>query len=297
MIFLFIAMSIKMSAQDLPHTNQAAILCKNKDFAGAVAEIEVATQNPVEKADPYAWYVKGFIYKEIYKSKEQGQNNSIAREEAITAFLKSMELDENGKHRQMNISALKFLATSYYNDALVRSKEIDATNAAECLELFSKFRKIIRLIEPSTSLNTFEVELYKSLGQRHYALWEADVNKSQEVDAAADAFKNALSIDSLECDANYNLSIVYYNQAVYKIRSLGASTDIMTLIIVQDECVALFKRSLPYMNACFSMCPPKPDYFKGMMFISRALGRDQDYEKYRVALEDAINSGRIKPKD
>jgi tetratricopeptide (TPR) repeat protein len=284
-------------AQELRHTNQAAIYCKSKDYAAAMTEIQLALNDPAESTDAYAWYVKGFIYKEIYKDKEQGQNSSKTREEAIDAFFRSMELDAAGKHKQMNLNALKYLATSYYNDALVRSKEVDASNAGECIELFSKFRRVIRTIDPSSNLASFEVELYKSLGQRHYALWETDIQRYAEAEAASDAFKSALRIDSLDCDANYNLSIVYYNQAVFKIRNLGAGTDIMTLIIVQDECVALFKKSLPYMNKCFSDCQAKTDYFKGMMFINRALGRDKDYEKYRTGLEDAINTGAIKTKD
>lgn len=280
--------------QSLPHTNEAAKLCQAKNFDASIAEINLALASPTEQNDPYTWYVKGFVYKEFYKEKEQGQSNSKARIEALEALEKSMTLDVAGKHTVNIKSAMKFLASSYFNDALKRSKEVDVSNQEEVFMLFSQFRKWIRTVEVTTDLTPFEVQVLKSLGGRHYKLWEQNNQNTDEYNAAVECFQKAVRLVPNDCQAYYNLAILNYNNAVYKIKRIDANSDIMQLIIIQDESVTLFKKALPFMEKAVEMCPSNADYYKGFMFMHRALGHEAEYENLKKQLEEGLKSGKIK---
>jgi tetratricopeptide (TPR) repeat protein len=284
---------MQASGQDLPLTNEAAKECQAKNFEAAKAKIEAALQSPAEKDHAYTQYVKGFIYKEIYKANEQSIRNSPSRDIAVTALEASLALDHNGEYSHMTKSALKYLAVSYYNDALKRSKEIDESNEGEPMELFGHFRRIMRIIDPASPIANYEKEIQKMMGERFYELWEADVTKINFIKKSADSYNKVIQSDSLDCDANYNLAIIFYNQGVYKIRTIDSNTDMMELIRIQDECVILFKRALPFMSRTFKNCPSKAEFFKGMMYINRALGKDAEYEKFKGQLEQAVNTGKL----
>jgi hypothetical protein len=47
------------------------------------------------------------------------------------------------------------------------------------------------------------------------------------------------------------------------------------------------------MSRTFKNCPSKAEFFKGMMYINRALGKDAEYEKFKGQLEQAVNTGKL----
>ena len=214
----------------------------------------------------------------------------------MQALVRSLELDTKTEFAAQSKSALHFLATSYFNDALVHSREVDASNAEECDYLFNQFRTTMKAVNPLYEFTPFELELYKNLGQQHYRNWERDQEAQIEINLAAKAFQKALTLEAGDCDVHYNLAIIYYNQAVKRIRKIDASLDIVRLVLIQEECVKLFKQALPYMQHTFDHCAPKADYYRGMMYMSRALGMDEDFEKYQAALEDAVKRGIVQLK-
>jgi tetratricopeptide (TPR) repeat protein len=285
---------LMLLGQSLPHTNEAAKHCQAKNFEASFAEINLATASPTEQNDAYTWYVKGFVFKEFYKEKEQGQINSKARIEALEALEKSMKLDVAGKHTANIKSAMKFLASSYFNDALKRSKEVDVSNQEEVFMLFSQFRKWIRSVEVATDLIPFEIQVLKSLGGRHYKLWELNNQNSDEYNAAVECFQKSARLAPMDCQAQYNLAILNYNNAVYKIKRIDANSDIMQLIIIQDESVTLFKKALPFMEKAIEICPSNADYYRGFMFMQRALGHETEYESLKKQLEEGLKTGKIK---
>jgi hypothetical protein len=292
-----VVLAVAAGAQNLPLTNEAAQKCQAGDITAAIALSEKAISSPEEMNEPFTWYVRCYIFKEQYKAKENQQPDSPARENAVTAINHCRELDKD-KTQNANIRPiLKFIATSYYNDALLVSKQIDHQTENKARLLFEKFASLMKVYDPAISMVPYENELRKSLGQHHYAVWEKDNTQSDEISDAIRCFNEILTTDSNNCDANYSMAIIYYNSAVFKIRAIGSGTDLMEIIMIQDECVHLFKSSLPYMEKVYSRCPQKADHFRGMMYVNRALGRDAEYEKYKAALEEAVKKGMIKAKD
>ena len=295
LLFFFIAFcSHSLLWGQLPLTKQAAKQCQEKDFVGALASIDAAINDAEEAANAYTWYVKGYIHKEVYKTSELSQYHSPQRELAVDAFKKSVEIDQNKEYATLCQTALRYLATSYYNDALKHSREITANTENEPIALYNRFKETMKLVDANTSFSPFDIEINKSMASMHYLIWQNDISNTHHAEQCAHFYEALLTADPTNCHALYNLSILYYNQGVYKIRSIDSNTDIIQLIMIQDECVALFKQALPYAEKTFENCPKKLEYYKALMFAHRALGHEDMYNKYLSESEDLINQGILK---
>jgi len=295
-LILLLAMSFISSfvfAQELPLTNKAAQLCQDKNLDAAVEKINEAIKS-VEANQPYAWYVKGFIYKEVYKQNELNNRNSKNREVAVESFLKALEMDKKREHSEMTKAGIKYLATTYYNDALLRTRDFDLTTAAEAETLFNDFRRLMRTVDPVFAMKTYEKEFSKSMAQRYFMLWQLDYDNDEVSEKALAQYGNALRADSLDGDTHYNIAAIYYNRAVFKYRQLNADTDIFDLVNIQQECANLIKnRALVHMNKAYEIIPERGDVVRGLMFIHRALEHENDVEYFKSEIERLISEGKI----
>lgn len=84
-------------------------------------------------------------------------------------------------------------------------------------------------------------------------------------------YKEVLKNDLNNARANYNLAILYYNKAVNIIDKLDPDSDLPTIDKVQDQCVVIFKQSLPFMLKAYQLNPNKKDVLEGLAGIYFAL--------------------------
>ncbi len=295
-IFLVIAMGFIFSfvkAQDSPLTNEAARLCQEKNFESAKAKINQAMDTE-EAKDPYMWYVKGFIYKEIYKQNESTKRDSRNREIAVECFNKSLDIDKKKEYTEMSNAGIKYLATTYYNDALTRTRDFDLSTVHEAEELFNKFRKQMRTVDPVFPIRNYEKEFSKNVAQRYFLLWQLDVDNETIAEQALAQYSIALRIDSNDVDTQYNVGVIYYNRAVFKYRKINADTDFIDLIDIQQDCANLIKnKALVYMNQAYKLSPERGDIVRGLMYIHRALEHEKDVEYFKTEIERLINEGKL----
>jgi hypothetical protein len=64
----------------------------------------------------------------------------------------------------------------------------------------------------------------------------------------------------------------------------------MDLISIQDESVKKFKAALPYAQQAFASCTPAPSNYKVLMFVTRALGREEEYLRLKKESEKKFKS-------
>lgn len=275
-------------------TNKAAKECQDNDLHGAELTILRALQSEDELNHPYAWYVSGYIQKEIYKSEESGLRTSTRRIRAVKDIEKSLSLDTKGEYREMIFAVLKYLATTYLNDALLSTRDIQRDNESQPELLYAEFERLMRICEPGTDLSNYRKEIDRKLAQAHYLLWEKNIVQRYHADKAIACYQRVLAVDENDCEANYNTAILHYNNGVHKIRSIGSSTDILELIVIQEESVSLFRKALPYAEQTFNNCPARLDYYKAMMFINRALGNEDVFDEYKAKSEELIRRGLLR---
>lgn len=283
-----------VSAQQLPLTNEAAKLCQEKQFDAALKKIDEAKADAAENQNPYMWYVDGFIHKEIYKSKEMNIRNSHEREVAAESFLKSLNLDKQNQHSAMTKLSLKFIASSYYNDALLQTREFSPGGEKDAEESYARFRKFMHYAEPGSSLKKFDTEFNKSVGQRYFMLWQSDVSNNKLAEKSIDYYSAAARADSADIDAFYNIAVVNYNMAVFKYRVIGPDTDIFDLIVIQQDCADLIKnKALVNMEKAYKLDQERGDIVRGLMFIHRALEHENDVEYFKGEIERLVEEGKI----
>ncbi len=281
-------------AQQLPLATEAAKLCQQKQYDLAKAKIAEAITSTEENKSAYTWYVKGFIHKECFKEFELNNRYSTNREQAVEAFSKSLELDRKGEQAGMAKIGLKYLASTYYNDALMKTREFVQADQDEPQKFFNSFRKLMRTVEPTSNLTSYEVEFQKNLGQRYFVLWQSDVDSETLPDKSAACYKEALRMDSTNCDLYYNLAVVYYNKAVFKYRKINSDTDIFEVITIQMDGVELFKnKALPAMTRARLLCPERGDIIKGLMYINKALERENDVEYFKSEIVRLMKEGKL----
>jgi hypothetical protein len=278
----------------MPITNEAAKLCQDKQFEAALLRIRDAKNDPLEANDPYMWYVDGFIHKEMFKLYDSGIIMSQHRESAVESLLKSLELDKMNQNTSMTRLSLKYLASTYYNDALLLTQEFDSSSELEPEKSYVKFRKLMHFAEPGTSLNKYDAEFRKSMGQRFFALWQMDVDNEYFADKSVNYYSDVVRIDSAESDAYYNIAVVYYNRAVFKYRKLGPDNDIFDLIVIQQDCAELIKnKALPNMQNAYKLNPEKAEVIRGLMYMHMALEHENDVEYFKSEIERLVKEGKV----
>jgi hypothetical protein len=288
LLFILLGVANVSFTQVNPQVAQAAELCAENKYDEALAKIDEGFKSADLNSDPKAWYVKGFILKELYKQKEAKQRQSNYRYRSVAALKKAREFDTNLEFASNIDAALQFIAFTYFNDALLRSAEMDNESENEPIDLYKKFEELYKGSE--TELKDLKVEFNSKMAEGHYRNWIKNSEDNHHYSLCLEFYSKVLSLDNRNCTANLNLAIVNYNQGVYMIRKIGAQTDMMDLISIQDESVKKFKSAIPYAQQAFASCTPSPTNYKVLMFVNRALGREEEFIRLKKESEKKFKS-------
>jgi len=287
-------MSMIIHAQQLPLAGEAARLCREAQLDAALEKSSLSIADKTETADAYAWYVNGFILKEIYKSREYGLRNSTYREASIKSFENSMKRKNASQHLAMTRLALKYLASTYYNDALQAAQSISEGGEEEAQTLFASFVKWMPIAEPGISMTGYEKEFTKSIGQRYFSLWQRDTDNPQYRDKAVAQYEKILQLDSSDVDAFYNLAVIHYNQAVFMYRKIDHETDLFDMMTIQEAASKLIReKALPLMDKAYVLAPEKGEVVRGKIILHRALDHEKDVEYFKLEIARLIREGKI----
>jgi tetratricopeptide (TPR) repeat protein len=271
-----------------PLVAKAAELCDEKKYDEALAQIDEGFKSADLNTDANAWFVKGFILKELYKQKEANQRQSNYRFRSVAALKKAREFDANLEFASNIDAALQYIAFTYFNDAVLRSAEMNSESENEPLDLFKKFEELYKGSE--SELKDLKVEFNSKMAEGHYRNWIINTEDNHHYAMCLEYYSKVLAFDSRNCTANLNLAIVNYNQGVYMIRKIGAQTDMMDLIAIQDESVKKFKSAIPFAQQAFASCTPSSTNYKVLMFVNRALGREEEYLRLKKESEKKFKS-------
>src|SRR5688572_23698391 len=139
-IVVLIALMRLQAAAQVDSLNKAIDCYNANNLKCARTAIDAAAMHPETSNDPKVHLLRGFIYKDIYKSPELNSLNVPARTEAINSLFKflnhdSAKLDEN---YAAAIKTIRYLASSYYNDAGKMLNPADYKTAIEYYEMYDK---------------------------------------------------------------------------------------------------------------------------------------------------------------
>ena len=284
--------------------DEAISFAEDGAYDNALSMIEPHLENGA-KNDARAWYVAGYSHKGRYKdsaflnastSKAANTERSIAVIQLMTAY----ELDKNsafpGAITELVEEALDYLAKTYMNDAVKGVHGFQMGMDGEVMTYFMAFVKIKNVLNPDEDWVKEEVELEKNLAKANRILLESiDLNNATSAQKQEALFEKvvshylrAIELDGRDYTARYNLAINLYNRGVSELRSIDHTTSMFELMEIQDICVLLFQEALDPMLAAHNMERNRMETLKGLMTIYRALSQNEESEKYKSLLEEAI---------
>lgn len=284
---------VQTVGQSLPITASAADYCKQGNLDEAWKKVGEA-KNTQEAQHPYYWYVRGYVQKEWYKSRESTLRESTWRDSAITSFETCLKRDTKGEYSNMTRLGVKYLGSTYYNDALTFSQQCDESTETQVLHLFARFEHCMKLASPEEDLLVYFKEVYRSIAQRYFTLWQSGIDQVSYAHAAIRIYQEILKRDDKDAEAWYNSAVALYNQAVFRYRKLDSNTDMFDMITIQEECVKLIKKeALPHMQHAYDLQPERGDFAKAMMYMHRALEHEKDVAYFRSEVERLIREGKF----
>ena len=274
----------------------------------ALEIIDNSITHPQSAKDPFAWYVRGYVYKEWYKTFETQNKKSKTRLDAVVFLKKAIELDTTfGKpfsvtanfHYPVQIATvtldfdqrtikqiLKYLGSTFYNDA---GSLLDAANYPTAIEDYDKFKECMLIAEPNYNIKAREIEFKNALATVYEKIFRSNIKvQSQFFGMTETLYKQVLVLDTNNNAANYNLAMLYYNYGVDLINNMSVTEDIVVIENITDESTALFKKALPYALKANKLRPNNRDVLVCLMGIYFSLYEQEksDEFKAKIALLD-----------
>ena len=250
--------------------------------------IDSALTSELYAAENITWYLKGFIYKDLFKAKQNTELAEELRKTSLSAFKKLLLMDTLGRYSEDTRQNLKFLATTYYNDAmrLVEKQQFKQANV-----YYGKFLAAYSAVNDGTiSLKESELRYHLAIGTAYVQKQKADSLDNYNPLAIA-AFEHVLQLDSMNKEANYNIGAIYYNKAVNRILTLDYDDiDLLAFGKFEDETITLFRKSLPYMHRAYRVDDLDKNILEGLAGIHYSLREFEISDRYTRELL-AIQAG------
>lgn len=278
---LLVLLSTGAFAQ-LAKVQQAYDCVQQGKLDSAKIYIEEGIKDSEAAADFQSWYIRGFIYKEIYKQKEAGDVKSKAREIGVESLKKAAELDKDKQQIASINQNLKFLGSKYYNDA---KKTMDSVNYATSIWCFQNYLAIYKTVEPGFDENAKSIEYYLSLSYYFQEIFEQNGSKNA-LERTKDYLNKSLQINPNSAMANKNMAVLYYNMGVNIIKKMDYDIDLEQLYVLQEEASKLFKQAEPFMSKAYQLSPKDKTIVEGMQGIYYQLNDTEKSNEYKKKLEE-----------
>ena len=284
---ILIALIALLAAPWLAAQGDPLVEALRKYQAGELAEamtlVDQAVRTPEHTEDPEAWLLRGFVYKDTYKTATPVEKADVFRDEALASLFTCMALDTAGTYRENAKQAYDFLARSYFNDAAKALNDMDETRA---LQMFSKYKEAAFRLDPKVDLKTREVEFTNALGTVYTKRFNEDRTVLDWFDKAVGAYKVVMDLDPENYGANYNLATLFYNRGVYNIQRINADDEIPTILQIQEASREFFQQALPYMLKAHDMNPTRRETLLGLEGIYYSLQDQESSDKFRQLFEE-----------
>ncbi len=291
---LAVSLSTVLSAQTPIET--ASRFAESGSWDAAYDALKPAMQQDPYRSDGHAWYVLGFVQKELHKASGATGEEAVFRTEAAQSFQRALSLPNlPAADRETARKALDFLARSYFRDAIQWVEGFTPNAEPMILELMGRYEAIQTSLNPGQDLSPQRADLHRYLGQAYAQLLEterfAGLPEEQGLfESATSHYQESLSHDPTSYASQYNLAIALYNHGVRQLKRINHTTSMFELMEIQDVCVGLFEQSLIPMRKAQAQRPDRLETLKGLMTIYYALSQPEASEEYRVKIEEQLRN-------
>jgi hypothetical protein len=266
------------------HLSVSLFYLQKTELDSAKKYIDLAVQDESLNTTAKAWYYKGYIYKDLYKSKEKTNKTSPLRLESISAFEIMLGKDGKEEFSESTNKILKYEASTLYNDA---ARMLDPENYKLAESNYEVFKKAMVLADPNVDLRARDVKFKLALASMLNRPAESTSGlDSSQAFLVKNLYLEVLALDTNNPGANYNLAILYYNEAADVINNMDYDVDLLELDRIQDYCTEIFLKSLPFMKKSYDLQYKRKETLVGLSNIYYGLNDMEKSEFYKKELED-----------
>lgn len=262
----------------------ALFYMQKTELDSAKKHIDIATADNELNKQAKTWYYTGFLYKDLYKAKQKNDKDSPYRLQAIDALKKMQKLDTVSEFSESSSKILKYLASTLYNDA---ARLLDPENYKKAITNYELYKETMKASNPNSDFTSQDVKFKMALA----SMLNKPADTEQGLDSAQSDYIKNLYIEILEIDpnnpgANYNLATLYYNEAADIINNMDYDMDIIKLNEIQDYCIDIFLKGLPYMKKSYELNYKRKETLIGLSNIYYGLNDIEKSEQYKKELEE-----------
>ncbi len=262
--------------------SRAAEYCQNGIFTEALRELDSAMNSPAS-ALSYTWYVKGFIYKEIFKSSSDRKSKHDARNVAVDAFLHARSLSDY-KASEFNVDMpMRYLVSSYCSDALVDAGSCSLSELAHCDELMARFVSLSHEVGMESDLHLRKADYEKTAGMRLFTLWLADQSQLELYNEALKRMSSAIEYYPADCMSIYNRAVFHFKMSEAG-RSNAISCDHQGELDI----------ALSELHRAESVCPANTDILLAILNIYKMKQDVSMTEEYEKRMADTRQNPALK---
>ena len=262
----------------------ALFYMQKTELDSAKKYMDIAVQDAELNSQAKTWYYSGFLYKDLYKAKQKDDKDSQYRLQSIEALKTMQKLDTLGEFSESASKILKYLASTLYNDA---ARLLDPNNYKKAISNYEMYKSTMKASNPNTDFAAQDVKFKMALA----SMLNKPAETAQGLDSAQTVYIKSLYIEILEIDpdnagANYNLATLYYNEAADIINNMDYDMDILKLNEIQDYCIEIFLKGLPYMKKSYDLNYKRKETLIGLSNIYYGLNDIEKSEQYKKELEE-----------
>jgi len=271
--------------------DRASRLAQSGSWWEAYDVLAPVIQSEPQRSDARAWFMLGFIEKELHKSTGESGAEAPHRVQSVASFEQALSMPAlSTKDRTTAREALDFLSRTYFREAIDRVEGFTPGSTAEILGLMGQYEQIQSILNPRFDKSEQRADLHRYLGQAHAKLLETERHAGTSLErelfeGAVEHYGKSLEFEPDNYASQYNLAIVLYNHGVRQLKRIDHNTSMFELMEIQDHCVALFESALQPMKQAYTQRPERLETLKGLMTIHYALSQKDESDAYRSKIE------------
>jgi hypothetical protein len=258
---------------------RASDLLNKKNADAARLAIDSVIRHPETQNDPVSWTTRAYVYFELYKRSERNRLNSPLRDTIVSSLKTSYALKPDADYANNNKRLLVNLSGAYFNMAI--SLYRDSLNNVRSLQAYNKSKELAKMYRPDSNFTARDIDYYIAVGSLFCDIFNNDNNNVKAQDVAKVSLLKALELEQDNPKANYNLGIMYYNQAVNLGKSLDYGADISQIDVIQESIIKLAKQSEQLIEKVHKKDPKSAKAIEALCYIYRMLNDNAKYEEFK----------------
>jgi len=269
---LFLSLLVVWTASGFAQADKlqrASQLLNEKKADAARLAIDSVIQHPETKKDFVSWTTRAFIYFEIYKRSDRNKLYSALRDTIVSSLKTSYALKPDAEYAANNKKLLVNLSATYYN--LNKSLLQDSLDNVKSFYAYNKSKELSQIFKPDSNYTSRDIEYYIVVGSIFSDIFNRDNNNMKAQDVAKVSLLKALELQPDNPKANYNLGIMYYNNAVNLGKSLDYGADISQIDVIQESIIKLAKQAEQLIDKVYKLDNKNVKAVEALYYIHRML--------------------------